>query len=73
MSNRKVPGYLLWQNEKRFFQGRLTSIKDLRNEIHRFIKQHNNRAAKPFTWTKSPTVILEKVSKLKDDTNQTGH
>jgi len=23
MGNRKVPGYLLWQNEKRFFQGRL--------------------------------------------------
>ena len=57
-------------------RGVFTSVKDLREEIHRFIRQHNNRSAKPFTWTKSAAVILEKVdkvSKLKDDTNQTGH
>ncbi|QQG66074.1 IS630 family transposase [Desulfobulbus oligotrophicus] len=54
-------------------RGVFTSVKDLRDEIHRFIKQHNNRSAKPFTWTKTAAVILEKVSKLKDDTNRTGH
>lgn len=57
-------------------RGVFTSVKDLREEIHRFIKQHNKRSAKPFTWTKSASVILEKVdkvSKLNDDINQTGH
>ena len=52
-------------------RGRFTNVKELREEIHRFIRQHNNRSAKPFVWTKSATVILEKVSKLKDDINQT--
>ncbi len=65
------------QLERRsIYRGVFTSVKDLREEIHRFIRQHNNRSAKPFTWTKSASVILEKVdrvSKLKDDTNQTGH
>lgn len=58
-------------------RGIFTSVKDLRDEIHRFIRQHNKRSAKPFTWTKSASVILEKVDcikqKLDDDTNQTGH
>lgn len=53
-------------------RGVFTSVKDLRDEIHRFIRQHNKKSAKPFTWTKSATVILEKVSKLKDAANQTG-
>jgi len=57
-------------------RGVFTSVKDLKEEIHRFIKQHNKRSAKPFRWTKSASVILEKVnkaSKLNDETNQTGH
>lgn len=54
-------------------RGTFTSVKELRDEIHRFIRQHNNRSAKPFTWTKSATVILDKVTKLKNITNQTGH
>lgn len=58
-------------------RGVFTSVKDLRNEIHRFIKQHNARSAKPFTWVKSASVILEKVDKVKqklnDRTNQSGH
>ena len=58
-------------------RGVFTSVKDLRDEIHRFIKQHNAKNAKPFSWTKSASVILEKVDsikqKLKEKTNQTGH
>jgi len=58
-------------------RGIFTSVKGLRDEIHRFIRQHNAKSAKPFTWTKSANVILEKVDsikqKLKDRTNQTGH
>ena len=58
-------------------RGVFTSVKDLREEIHRFIKQHNARSAKPFTWAKSASVILGKVDKVKrklnDRTNQSGH
>lgn len=58
-------------------RGVFTSVKELRNEIHRFIKHHNSKSAKPFKWTKSANVILEKVErakqKLQDETNQTGH
>lgn len=66
------------QLERRsIYRGVFTSVKELRNEIHRFIKAHNSRSAKPFTWTKSANTILEKVEKAKrqlvDDTNQTGH
>lgn len=58
-------------------RGVFTSVKELRNEIHRFIKHHNSKSAKPFKWTKSASVILGKVEKAKqrlnDDTNQSGH
>ena len=58
-------------------RGVFTSVKELRNEIHRFIKHHNSKSAKPFKWTKSANVILEKVERakqrLQDETNQTGH
>lgn len=68
--------YFLMNPYSRRFRGVFTSVKDLRNEIHRFIKQHNARSAKPFTWTKNANVILEKVQnikKLHDTTNQSGH
>jgi transposase len=65
------------QLERRsLYRGVFTSVKELRDEIHRFIKQHNTKSAKRFTWTKSAGVILEKVNKatkLNDRTNQTGH
>ncbi len=58
-------------------RGVFTSVKELRNEIHRFIKQHNSRSAKPFQWTKTAEGILEKVERAKqalvNGTNQTGH
>ena len=72
---RSKAGLADWSAEP--FAGRVfTSVKDLRDAIRSFVKQHNKSSAKPFIWTKSATVILEKigkVSKLKDHTNQTGH
>jgi len=35
----------------------------LRDEIHRFIKVHNTKHAKPFRWTKSANAILASVQK----------
>jgi transposase len=58
-------------------RGVFTSVKDLRDEIHRFIKQHNPRSAHPYKWKKSAEVILEKMERAKQslngETNQSGH
>ena len=66
------------QLERRsIYRGTFTNVKELRNEIHRFIKQHNKRSAKPFKWTKNADTILEKVERAKkylnNETNQSGH
>ncbi len=57
------------------YRGVFTSVKALRDEIHRFIRVHNDQCAKPFRWTKSAALILDAVNnaKLTDTTNQTGH
>lgn len=46
-------------------RGIFTSVQELRDEIRRFIKVHNAECAKPFTWTKSAKVILDKVQRVK--------
>jgi transposase len=58
-------------------RGVFSSVKELRDEIHRFIKVHNSDSAKPFKWTKTAKSIIDSVERakqtLKDDTNQTVH
>ncbi|MEN8136781.1 MAG: IS630 family transposase [Thermodesulfobacteriota bacterium] len=66
------------QLERRsIYRGVFTSVKELRNEIHRFIKVHNSDSAKPFKWTKSAQSIIDSVDRAKqllnDGTNQAGH
>lgn len=51
------------QLERRaIYRGVFTSVKALRDEIHRFISVHNSQCAKPFRWTKSGAVILDAVN-----------
>jgi len=58
-------------------RGVFTSVKELRNEIHRYINVHNSDNAKPFKWKKSAQSIIDSVERAKhllnDDTNQSGH
>ena len=58
-------------------RGVFTSVKELRDEIHRYIRVHNTRNAKPFCWTKAASAIIDRVqkvkSKLSDAITQTGH
>ncbi len=58
-------------------RGVFTSVKELRDEIHRFITVHNSDNAKPFKWKKSAQSIIDSVERAKqllnDGTNQTGH
>jgi transposase len=46
-------------------RGVFTSVQDLREEIRRFIKVHNEENAKPFRWTKSADSIIAAVTSVK--------
>jgi transposase len=46
-------------------RGAFFSVKALKDEINRFIRAHNKRSAKPFTWTKSAESIIQKVEQAK--------
>ena len=66
------------QLERRsLYRGVFTSVLELRDEIHRYIKVHNEELAKPFQWTKTAKAIIEKQStftpSLTNGINQTGH
>lgn len=66
------------QLERRsLYRGVFTSVHELREELHRYIKVHNQHLAKPFQWTKSAAAIIRKNRRLKkkltNGTFQTGH
>jgi len=65
------------QLERRaLYRGVFTSVTELRDEIHRYIQIHNRELAKPFTWTKSAGVIIEKHDRARsklEETTRTGH
>lgn len=46
-------------------RGIFTSVKELRDELKRFIAAHNAYSAKPFTWTKSADAILGSVDRAR--------
>ena len=50
--------------EKTIRRGVFTSVKELESKINEFIQSHNENP-KPFKWTKSVEVILEKVSRAR--------
>lgn len=60
-----VEGWFSQLERRSIHRGVFTSVKDLRDEIHRFIRAHNKRSAKPFVWKKSAESILQKVEKAK--------
>ena len=60
-----VEGWFSQLERRAIHRGVFTSVKELRNEIHRFIKTHNAESAKPYKWTKSAAVILDSVQRAK--------
>jgi transposase len=48
---------------RRLKRGSFRSVVDLQAAIHRYIAEHNDDP-KPFTWTKTPTQILAKLTPL---------
>ena len=72
-----VEGWFAQLERRAIHRGVFTSVKELRDEIQRFIRVHNAHSAKPFKWTKSANAIIEAVNRAKqsltDASNQTGH
>ena len=61
-----VEGWFSQLERRAIHRGIFTSVNDLRKEIHRFIKVHNDESAKPFKWTKTAAVIIESVQRAKE-------
>ena len=54
------------QLERRaLYRGVFTSVTELRKELRRYVKVHNDESAKPFVWTKSARTIIEAVERAK--------
>ena len=72
-----VEGWFGQLERRAIHRGVFTSVKELRDEIQRFIKVHNVHSAKPFKWTKSASSIIDSANRAKqsltDTTNHTGH
>jgi len=64
-----VEGWFSQLERRAIYRGFFTSVKELRNEIHRFIKVHNAESAKSFKWAKSAKSIIEAVDRAKDAIN----
>ena len=63
-------GLVLALERRSIYRGVFTSVKELRDEIHWFIKVHNAESAKPFKWTKSAAVIINSVERAKKQINE---
>lgn len=47
-------------------RGVFTSVHELRDEIKRYIKEHNAESAKPFVWTQTAEKIIKAVERAKN-------
>lgn len=64
-----VEGWFSQLERRAIHRGVFTSVKELRDEIHRFIKVHNAASAKPFKWIKSAASIIDSVERAKKQIN----
>lgn len=54
------------QLERRsIYRGVFSNVTDLRNELRRYIRAHNQESAKPFVWKKAATTIISAVDRAK--------
>ena len=59
------------QLERRsLYRNSFTSVQELRNEIRRYIRVHNQHLAKPFKWRANATSILDKVDRVQRSIGQ---
>lgn len=60
-----VEGWFGQLERRALYRGVFTSVENLREEIRRYIKAHNQETAKPFQWTKRAEVIINAVNRAK--------
>ena len=59
------------QLERRsIYRNSFTSVQDLRQEIRRYMRVHNQHLAKPFKWRATADSILAKVKKARESIGQ---
>lgn len=61
-----VEGWFAQLERRALYRGVFTSVKELKDEITRFVKVHNKYSAKPFKWTKSAEKIIASVNRAKE-------
>lgn len=64
-----VEGWFGQLERRAIHRGVFASVKELRDEIQRFIRAHNAHSAKPFRWTKSASSIVDSVNRAKQSLN----
>ena len=60
-----VEGWFSQLEHRALYRGTFSNVKELRDEIHRYIRVHNTACAMPFKWTKTANYIIEKVQRSK--------
>ena len=60
-----VEGWFAQLERRALYRGVFTSVKELKDEIRRFIKVHNRDLAKPFKWTKCAENIIASIERAK--------
>ncbi|NYZ70222.1 IS630 family transposase, partial [Endozoicomonas sp. SM1973] len=60
-----VEGWFAQLERRSLYRGVFTSVKELKDEIYRFISVHNRELAKPFKWVKSAKSIIASVERAK--------
>jgi transposase len=68
-----VEGWFSQLERRALYRGVFSSVKDLKDEIHRFIKVHNAVSAKPFKWTKTAKSIMESVQRARESAGLNGN
>jgi len=67
-----VEGWFAQLERRAIYRGAFNSVKELEDEIYRFIKVHNTASAKPFKWTKSAKSIIESVQRARKSMDVSG-
>lgn len=61
-----VEGWFAQLERRALYRGVFSSVKELKDEIQRFIRVHNTACAKPFKWTKSAKAIIDSVQRARE-------
>lgn len=60
-----VEGWFAQLERRALYRGVFSSVAELQEALHEFIRVHNRNSAKPFTWKKDAKTILAAVERAK--------